>query len=190
MAVLPILRHPDPVLNRKAEPVTEFNEELQKLIDDMFETMYAAPGIGLAAPQIGRSIRLFVYDLRESEDQPRYKGVMINAEFLKREGRQNAEEGCLSVDDFRTWVDRADHVVIRGLDRDGKEVTIDGTGLLARMFQHEMDHLGGFLFIDRISSLKRNIFLRRHRKRVRTMHVHDHTCDHDHDELEESAGAP
>ena len=167
MAVIPILIHPDPVLTRKAEPVTEFNEELQKLIDDMFETMYAAPGIGLAAPQIGRSLRLFVYDLRESEDQPRYKGVMINATFLKREGRQNAEEGCLSVEDYRTWVVRADHVVIRGLDRDGKEVTLDGTGLLARMFQHEMDHLDGQLFIDRISSLKRNLYMKRLRKRQR-----------------------
>jgi peptide deformylase len=167
MAVLPILRHPDPVLSKKAEPVTEFNEALQVLIDDMFQTMYAAPGIGLAAPQIGRSLRLFVYDVRESDEHPRYKGVMINAEFLTREGRQNAEEGCLSVEDYRTWVTRAGHVVIRGLDRDGKEVTIDGTGLLARMFQHEMDHLEGKLFIDRISSLKRNIYLKRQRKRQR-----------------------
>jgi peptide deformylase len=164
MAVLPILKYPDPILLKKASPVTEFNEALQRLIDDMLETLYAAPGIGLAAPQVGRSLRFFVYDLKESEEQPRYQGVMINPEFISREGSQNNEEGCLSVSEYRTWVTRASHVSISGLDRDRKEVTLKGDGLLARLIQHEMDHLDGLLFINRISSLKRNLYLKRLKK--------------------------
>ena len=165
MAVLRVLRYPESVLQRKADPVGEITDEIQELIDDMFDTMYSAPGIGLAAPQIGKSLRLFVYDLKESEDQPRHKGVMINPVFLKQEGRQNSEEGCLSIGDYRTWVPRKQKVVISGLDRDGKNVELEGEGLLARLFQHEMDHLDGKLFVDRISSLKRGLFLKRLRKR-------------------------
>jgi peptide deformylase len=164
MAILPILKYPNPILLKKSGPVTEFNEELQRLIDDMFETLYSAPGIGLAAPQVGRSLRLFVYDLKESDEQPRYQGVMINPEFINREGSQNHEEGCLSVSEYRTWVTRASHVSISGLDRDRKEITLKGEGLLARLFQHEMDHLDGLLFINRISSLKRNLYLNRLKK--------------------------
>lgn len=168
MTVLRICQFPEPVLNQIARPVTKFDDELQKLIDDMFETMYVAPGIGLAAPQIGKSLRLFVYDLMETEDQPRHKGVLVNAEFLKLEGKQNGEEGCLSVEEYRTWVPRMNRAVISGLDRDGKKVTLEGEGLLARLFQHEMDHLEGKLFVDRISSLKRNLFLKRFKKRQKT----------------------
>jgi peptide deformylase len=164
MAILPILQYPDPVLKQKAKPVTDFNKELQKLIDDMFETMYAAPGIGLAAPQVGQSLRLFVYDLKESEEAPRYKGVFINPVFVRKEGNQMDEEGCLSVSDYRTRVTRATRAAVRGLDREGKEYTLEGEGLLARMLQHEMDHLDGLVFVDRLSSLKRNMYFSRLKK--------------------------
>jgi peptide deformylase len=167
MAVLPIHEFPDPVLKAKAQPVTEFDQELQKLIDDMFETMYAAPGLGLAAPQIGRSLRLFVYDLKEGEDHPRHSGVLINPEFISRSGTQTGEEGCLSVSDYRTQVTRANRVVVKGVDRNGKEVTVEGEGLMARLLQHEMDHLDGTLFVDRLSSLKRQMYLKRLKKRMK-----------------------
>ena len=165
MAVLRILQYPDPTLKQKARPVTEFNSEIQRLIDDMFETLYSAPGIGLAAPQIGHSSRIFVYDLKESEDQPRHQGAFINPVFLDQGGTQNDEEGCLSVPAYRTWVSRASNVTISGLDRYGNKATLKAQGLLARLFQHEMDHLDGFLFIDRVSSLKRNLYLKRLKKR-------------------------
>jgi len=167
MAVLPIHEYPDPVLKAKAVPVTEFSRELQKLIDDMFETMYAAPGLGLAAPQIGRSLRLFVYDLKEGEGQPRQSGVLINPEFISKSGSQTGEEGCLSVSEYRTQVTRANRVAVKGIDRNGKEVTVEGEGLMARLLQHEMDHLDGTLFVDRLSSLKRQMYLKRLKKRMK-----------------------
>jgi peptide deformylase len=167
MAVLRILQYPESVLKQKAAPVTEFDDDLQKLIDDMFDTLYSAPGIGLAASQIGKPLRLFVYDLKEADEAPRHKGVMINPEFVEMTGSQNGEEGCLSVEEYRTRVPRKNRVVITGLERDGKKVTLEGQGLLARLFQHEMDHLDGKLFIDEISSLKRNLFLKRFKKRQR-----------------------
>ena len=131
----------------------------------MFDTLYAAPGVGLAGPQVGRSLSLFVYDVKESDESPRDKGVLINPEIISRSGRQNDEEGCLSVEDFRTWVARDNHIVISGLDQDQKKVTLEGEGLLARLFQHEMDHLEGKLFLNQISSLKRNLYLNRLKKR-------------------------
>jgi peptide deformylase len=167
MAVLPIRELPDPVLKETARPVTRFDDELQALIDDMFETMYTAPGLGLAAPQIGRSLRLFVYDLKEADDQPRHTGVLINPEFVTKSGTQTGEEGCLSVSDYRTQVIRANQVVVRGLDRNGREVTVEGEGLMARLLQHEMDHLDGTLFVDRLSSLKRQMYLKRLKKRTK-----------------------
>jgi peptide deformylase len=167
MAVLPIRELPDAVLKQKAKPVMEFNDELQKLIDDMFETMYSAPGLGLAAPQIGRSLRLFVYDIQEGEDQPRRTGVLINPEFISKSGTQIGEEGCLSVSDYRTQVTRANQTAVKGLDRHGKPVTVEGEGLMARLLQHEMDHLDGTLFVDRLSSLKRQMYLKRLKKRMK-----------------------
>jgi peptide deformylase len=167
MAVLPIREYPDPVLKAKAKPVTDIDDEIQKLIDDMFETMYAAPGLGLAAPQIGRSLRLFVYDLQEGEEQPRRSGVLINPEFIIKSGSQTGEEGCLSVSDYRTQVTRADRAAVKGTDRNGKEVTVEGEGLMARLLQHEMDHLEGTLFVDRLSSLKRQMYLKRMKKRMK-----------------------
>jgi len=150
---------------KKAKPVSVFDDKLQKLIDDMFETMYAAPGLGLAAPQIGLSLRLFVYDLHEGEEQPRRSGVLINPEFVAKSGSQTGEEGCLSVSDYRTQVTRANHAAVKGLDRNGKEIVVEGDGLMARLLQHEMDHLDGTLFVDRLSSLKRQMYQKRVRKR-------------------------
>jgi peptide deformylase len=167
MAVLPIRELPDPVLKEPARPVTRFDDELQRLINDMFETMYVAPGLGLAAPQIGRSLRLFVYDLHDGDDRPRRTGVLINPEFISTSGSQTGEEGCLSVSDYRTQVTRADRVAVRGLDRNGKEITVEGEGLMARLLQHEMDHLDGTLFVDRLSSLKRQMYLKRLKKRMK-----------------------
>ena len=165
MATRQIVKFPAPVLKEKASPVKEIDTDLQKLIDEMFEAMYAAPGIGLAAPQIGVSLRLFVYDLKESEEAPRHKGVLINPEIIEKSGTQADEEGCLSVSEYRTRVTRANKLKVKGLDRDGKAITIEGEGLLARLLQHETDHLDGFLLIDRISSLKRNMYIKRLKKK-------------------------
>jgi len=169
-------------------PVDSFGKYLHGLIDDLTETMRAAPGVGLAAPQIGVPLRLFVYDIGHT-DGTRHPQALINPVILERRGTQSDDEGCLSVPEYRVVVSRANWVKMQGMDRTRTVVTLEGEGLLARLFQHETDHLHGRLLIDRISSLKRNMFLRRHRKRMRTTHVHDHTCDHDHDEREESAGA-
>ncbi len=167
MAILPIRELPDSALKEKARPVTRFDDELQRLIDDMFETMYVAPGLGLAAPQIGRSLRMFVYDLHDGDDKPRRTGVLINPEFVSKSGSQTGEEGCLSVSEYRTQVTRSNKVSVKGLNRSGKEVTVEGEGLMARLLQHEMDHLDGTLFVDRLSSLKRQMYLKRLKKRIK-----------------------
>jgi peptide deformylase len=158
-----IVKYPEPVLERKGEPVTEFNDKLQALVDDMFESMYAAKGIGLAAPQIGLSKRLTVIDLSFKE-RPEDKIVLINPEIIFREGKQNEEEGCLSLPEIREKVSRAAKVRVRAQDVKGKWFEIAGEELLARAFQHEIDHLDGILFIRRLSALKRDLVLRRIRK--------------------------
>jgi len=152
MAVLPILHHPDPRLRHKTPPVTQFDETLQKLIDDLFETMYAAPGVGLAANQCGVPLRLAVMDCSETHDQPI---VMINPEILERSERHIVEEGCLSVPEARDKIPRYRRVRLRALDRHGKPYELDAEGLLAQCIQHELDHLDGKLYIDYLSSLKR-----------------------------------
>lgn len=167
MAILEIRKYPDPVLKQRAQEVGAITPEIRTLIDDMFETMYAAPGLGLAAPQVGRSLRLFVYDCQDGEHASRQRGVLINPEFVLREGTQTDDEGCLSVDDYRTKVTRANRAVARGLDQHGKPVTVEGEGLMARLLQHEIDHLDGHLFLDRLSALKRNFYLKRLKKRQR-----------------------
>jgi peptide deformylase len=182
----PIVEFPEAVLRQPAKPVERVDAEIDRLIEDMIETMYDAPGVGLAAPQVGVPLRVFVYDIGHT-DGMRQPKALINPVILERRGTQADDEGCLSVPDYRVVVSRANWVKIQGMDRDRKVVTLEGEGLLARLFQHETDHLNGCLLIDRISSLKRNMFLRRHRKRMRTMHEHDEHCDHG--DLEESAGA-
>jgi peptide deformylase len=161
--VLPIVKYPDPVLQRIAQPVTEFNEELRTLVDDMFESMYAAEGIGLAAPQVGVSKRLTVIDL-SFKKVPEDKLVLVNPEIILREGKQLEDEGCLSLPEIRAKVSRAAKVVVRAQDVDGKWFEKDAETLLSRCIQHEIDHLDGILFIFRISMLKRDLALRQIRK--------------------------
>jgi peptide deformylase len=159
----PIVRYPAAVLHAPAAPVTTFDADLDRLIDDMVDTMYAAPGIGLAAPQVGVPLRVCVIDLsvgRRGGDLH----VLINPEFVTREGMQLEEEGCLSVPGFDATVARPAKAVVRALDRHGVERTIEGTGLLARAFQHEVDHLNGSLFLDHLRGIKRDIIVRKIRK--------------------------
>jgi peptide deformylase len=159
----PILRYGERPLHAPAAPVTRFDDDLQRLIDDMIQTMYGAPGIGLAAPQVGVGLRVFVVDLSLGRD-PSQLIALVNPEFVQRDGTQLEEEGCLSVPGFNATVLRPSHVVVRGLDREEKVQTFEGTGLLARAFQHEMDHLDGQLFVDRLRGIKRDVIVRKIQK--------------------------
>jgi len=150
-------------LQSPTRPVTEFNEELGRLIDDMVAVMYAAPGIGLAAPQIGVPLRVCVIDLSVGKRGGELL-VLVNPEFVEREGMQLEEEGCLSVPGFTATVPRPARAVVRALDRHGTPQTIEGTGLLARALQHEIDHLDGRLFLDRLRGIKRELIVRKIRK--------------------------
>jgi peptide deformylase len=164
--IYPIVKFPDPILQRASTPVTEFDDKLRKLVADMFESMYAAQGIGLAAPQIGIARRLTVIDLSNQKD-PKDKIVLINPEITLQEGKQLEEEGCLSLPEIREKVRRSARVIVKAQDEYGKWSEREGTELLARAFQHEIDHLNGVLFIFRISALKRDLILRRIRKMQR-----------------------
>jgi peptide deformylase len=159
----PILRLGDAVLQEPAVPVDAITPEIQTLIDDMIETMYAAPGVGLAAPQIGRSLRIFVVDISVGRT-PADLIVMINPEFVERDGMQLEDEGCLSLPGFTSTVARPSRVVMKGLNREGDEQQIEGTGLLARALQHEMDHLNGKLFIDRLRGISKDVIVRKIKK--------------------------
>jgi peptide deformylase len=159
----PIVRYGTPVLTGPTGPVTDFGPPLQRLIDDMIETMYAAPGIGLAAPQIGEPLRLSVIDLSIGKRGGEVI-TLANPEFVEREGMQLEEEGCLSIPGFEATVARPARVVVRAQDREGTMRTIEGTGLLARALQHEIDHLDGVLFVDRLRGIKRDLILRKVRK--------------------------
>ena len=154
MTIHPIVIAGEPVLHQPTREITEFDEKLRTLVDDMFETMYAAEGIGLAAPQVGRSERVFVADV----DGTPY--VFVNPEIVSSEGLDRAEEGCLSIPEIFGDVNRPDWVHARALDRDGNPFEIEATGLLARCIQHELDHLDGKLFIDYLSLLKRKFVMR------------------------------
>jgi len=164
--IYPIVKFGNPVLEKPAEKVTIFDEELKKLIDDMFESMYAAHGVGLAAPQIGISRRIAVVDVTFQEE-PRAKLVLINPEIIHTEGKHTQSEGCLSIPDFRENVKRALKVTIRAQDANGKFFEKTGEELLARAFQHETDHLNGKLYISHISALKRDLIKRKIRKLVK-----------------------
>ena len=152
MARLPILEYPDPRLRIRAEPVTKFDMELKTLVADLFDTMYSAPGIGLAATQCNVHKRLLVCDVGVDSKQPY---CLINPEIIRAEGQINAEEGCLSVPEFYDFVDRAAVIRVRAFDPDGKPFELDAEGMLAVCIQHEMDHLDGKLFVDYLSELKR-----------------------------------
>jgi len=161
--IYPIIKYPDPVLMKPAGDVTVFDKELKQLVADMFESMYEAQGIGLAAPQINIAKRLCIIDLSFKKDAAQ-KIVLINPEIIEKEGKQHEEEGCLSLPEIREKVNRAFQVKVRAQDVDGKWFEIEGTELLSRAFQHEIDHLNGILFIDHLSRLKRDLVMRRIRK--------------------------
>jgi peptide deformylase len=159
-----IIKYGDPLLEQKSEPVTQFDTpELRETIADMFETMYAAKGVGLAAPQIGLGQQISVIDVSVGENEAD-KIVIINPEIVCREGKQVGEEGCLSIPGFREAVSRANRVTVRAQNEKGEPIELSGEELLARAFQHEIDHLNGILFINHLSGLKRDIIRRKIKK--------------------------
>ena len=161
--IYPIVKYGLEVLEKPGNPLSDFNDELEKLVADMFETMYAANGVGLAAPQIGISLRLCVIDTTSGED-PKSRLVLVNPVIVSMDGRQVQEEGCLSLPDFRAKTPRPERVTVRAQDVHGQEFTMAGEGLLARAFCHETDHLNGKLFIQHVGRLKRESIRRRIRK--------------------------
>jgi peptide deformylase len=164
--IYPIVKYGDPILEKPAEPVTVFDDELKKLVEDMFESMYAARGVGLAAPQIGISKRLAVIDVSFKED-PKAKLVLANPEIIHTEGKHRQNEGCLSLPEFREPVTRAKKVTVKAQDEDGNWYEKTGEEILARAFLHETDHLNGKLYISHISALKRDLIKRKVRKLVK-----------------------
>ena len=165
--IRPILRYGDESLHEPAGLVTEITSEIQQLIDDLIQTMYAAPGIGLAAPQVGVSLRIFVADISVGRDASELI-TFINPEFVSRDGTQREEEGCLSVPGFKATVVRPARAIVKGLDHEGREQIVEATGLLARCFEHEMDHLDGTVFVDRLRGLQKDLIVRRIKKLLRT----------------------
>jgi peptide deformylase len=159
----PILRLGDSILSEPARAVDDITPEIETLIDDMIETMYAAPGIGLAAPQVGVSLKILVIDLSLGKD-PSGLHTMINPHFIERDGMQLEEEGCLSIPGFTATVARPKRVIVEGLNRQGEKYRLEGTGLLARALQHEVDHLNSCLFVDRLRGISRDLILRKIKK--------------------------
>jgi len=166
MAVKKIYTYPESVLREEAEPVTNIDGKLQKLIDDMTETMYHAPGIGLAGNQVGELCRVIVCDTSD-EDAPSQLCVVINPEIIESSGQILHQEGCLSVVDYFADVKRAERIVVKGLDREGNPITLEAEGFPAIVLQHEIDHLNGILFIDHISKLKRELYRRKLKKALK-----------------------
>ena len=161
--IRPILRYGADVLHRPASPVAEITPDILHLVDDMIQTMYAAPGVGLAATQVGVPLRIFVADISIGRN-PTDLITFINPEFVERDGMQLEEEGCLSVPGFNATLARPSRAVVKGLNRDGQEQVIEATGLLARCFQHEMDHLEGTVFVDRLRGLQKDLIVRKIKK--------------------------
>ena len=166
MAIRPIVKFGDPVLHQPASPVDQIDDGIRALFADMIATMYAAPGIGLAAPQVGVPLRVIVIDISVGED-PKQVIKLANPEFLEREGEQKHEEGCLSIPGYAGSPARPARVTVRGLDPEGRERVYTATDLLARAFCHEIDHLEGLVFVDRLSPLKRDLMRRKLRKKAR-----------------------
>ncbi len=161
MSVRKIIKYPEKVLREKTLQVSDCDSEVQKLIDDMIETMYAAPGVGLAANQIGISKQVTVIDV-SARDEKSSLIVLVNPEIVHSEGEMEAEEGCLSIPDYTTVLKRALKVCVKGFDRHGKPVELEAEGLLARALQHEIDHLNGILFVDRMGRIKKEFFKKRY----------------------------
>jgi len=165
--IRPILKYGEHVLHHPADHVANITGEIATLVQDMIETMYAAPGIGLAAPQIGIPLRIFVVDLSVGRNSGGLL-TLVNPEFVDRDGMQLEEEGCLSLPGFNATVARPGKATVRGLDLNGKEQVVESTELLARAFQHEMDHLDGRVFVDRLRGIQRDVIVRRIKKLART----------------------
>jgi peptide deformylase len=165
MAILHICTYPEEILRQRAEPITEIDEEVVELVDHMAETMYSAPGIGLAATQVGVAKQVLVVDIAPRRPESELI-VLINPEIVAAEGEVIFEEGCLSVPDYQAEVKRHEKITVRGLNLKGEEVEIEAEGLLAVVLQHEIDHLNGMLFIDRLSKLKRDLYKRKVRKQL------------------------
>jgi peptide deformylase len=165
--IRPIVKFGGSGLHDPSHLVTDITGELVELARDMAETMYAAPGIGLAAPQVGVPVRLFVIDLSAGRD-PQGLITLVNPEFVEREGMQLEEEGCLSVPGFNATVARPEKATVKGLDLEGRERYYTGEGLLARAFQHEIDHLDGRVFVDRLRGIKRDLIVRKIRKQIQS----------------------
>ena len=161
--IRPILRYGTDVLHQPAQPVSDITPDVLQVVHDMVQTMYAAPGIGLAATQIGVSLRIFVADVSVGRN-PSDLITFINPEFVEREGMQLEEEGCLSVPGFNATLARPSRAVVKGFNRKGEEQVIEGIGLLARCFQHEMDHLEGTVFVDRLRGLQKDLIVRKIKK--------------------------
>jgi peptide deformylase len=164
MALLPILHHPDPRLRRRALPVATVDDALRSFIANMFETMYAAPGIGLAATQVNDLRRVIVVDISENHEAPL---ALINPEVIAKEGEEEMEEGCLSVPGIYDKVQRAEHIRVRALNEQGETIEFDANGLLAICIQHEIDHLDGKLFVDYLSKLKQTRIIKKLEKHAR-----------------------
>jgi peptide deformylase len=162
VAVRPLRYFGDPVLRRHCREVEEIDDAVRTLIEDLVDTMYAEEGVGLAAPQVGVPLRVFVYDVQDPGMEP---GVLINPRIVEAEGSVRESEGCLSIPNLSEIVERSAHVVVEGLDREGEPVRIEADGLLSRCLQHERDHLDGVLFIDRVSPLKRRMLLKKWARR-------------------------
>lgn len=167
MALREIVQFPDPRLKLVSKPITQITDEIRQLAADMIEVMYDEPGIGLAAPQVGESVRMFVIDTEWSDDEiGRNPKVVLNPELSEREGRITWDEGCLSVPDYNAVVERDARITLRGVDLDGNPILERAEGLRAVCIQHEVDHLDGILFIDRISRLKRGLYVKKRRKQL------------------------
>ena len=164
MSIRDIVLYPHEVLTKKARPVADIDDEVRQLVDDMVATMYDAPGIGLAAPQVGVLQRLTVIDVSSREEEPPDLKVLINPEIVHREGKIVWEEGCLSIPGIYEKVERAEKVVVQALDRDGEEYELEADGLLSVCIQHEIDHLDGVLFLQHLSGLKRRLAIKKYRK--------------------------
>ena len=167
MAIHPIRKWGDPVLHAPSQPVRAIDDGVRRLVDDMVDTMYAAPGIGLAAPQIGVPLRVIVVDLTVGEDSTQLISL-VNPEIVSKEGEQRHEEGCLSVPGYGGSPVRPARIVVKGLDLDGQERVFSGSDLLARAFCHEIDHIDGLVFVDRLTPLKRDLMKRKLKKRARS----------------------
>jgi len=163
MPILPIFKYPNPILRKKAAPVSEFDEQLVALVEDMAETMYDAPGVGLAAPQVGVSRQVLVYDAAPSEEKGNYT-ALINPRIVEAEGQEIGEEGCLSVRELCAEVKRAYRIVVEARDLEGNALRFEAEEWPARVLQHEIDHLNGILFIDHLSSLKRALYKKKLKK--------------------------